>query len=358
MTHAFFKALLFLAAGSVIIGMHHDQDMRKMGGLRKYMPITWITSLIGSLALIGTPFFSGFYSKDSIIAGGGAQHTCGWASGYAHLARADRRVRHGVLQLPHVLPDLPRQGALPPQAVPGRARSCAMTHAMTHGHGAHDDHAHGIDHATARAAREPVVVWVPLVLLAIPSVVIGGIAIGPMLFGGFFDGSIFVDAREASGHGACGGACGALRWQMGLHAVVTPPFWLALAGVVAAWFLYFKRPALAGRHRRAAQAAAQAAREQVLLRLVQRERARARQPRPGHAVLEGRRPVPSSTARWSTARRSTVGWLAGIVRRVQTGFLYSYAFWMVIGLALLLGWFLVGARLGADHAEQLHFFRS
>jgi NADH-quinone oxidoreductase subunit L len=67
MTHAFFKALLFLAAGSVIIGMHHDQDIRNMGGLRKYMPITWITSLLGSLALIGTPFFSGFYSKDSIM---------------------------------------------------------------------------------------------------------------------------------------------------------------------------------------------------------------------------------------------------------------------------------------------------
>jgi NADH-quinone oxidoreductase subunit L len=120
MTHAFFKALLFLAAGSVIIGMHHDQDIRNMGGLRKYMPITWITSLLGSLALIGTPFFSGFYSKDSIIE---AVHAVAPARRRLRVLRgADRRVRDGVLLLPHVLPRLPRQGALPPQALPGRAR--------------------------------------------------------------------------------------------------------------------------------------------------------------------------------------------------------------------------------------------
>ncbi len=119
MTHAFFKALLFLAAGSVIIGMHHDQDIRNMGGLRKYMPITWITSLIGSLALIGTPFFSGFYSKDSIILA--AEHSELLGFGLRHVRRAGRRVRHGLLQLPHVLPGVPRQGAVPAQAVPGRA---------------------------------------------------------------------------------------------------------------------------------------------------------------------------------------------------------------------------------------------
>ena len=113
MTHAFFKALLFLAAGSVIIGMHHNQDIRWMGGLRKYMPITWITSLLGSLALIGTPLFAGFYSKDSIIEAVHCQHAAG--RGLRLLRGAGRRVRHRLLFVPHVLPGVPRQGALRPE---------------------------------------------------------------------------------------------------------------------------------------------------------------------------------------------------------------------------------------------------
>ena len=120
MTHAFFKALLFLAAGSVIIGMHHDQDIRNMGGLRKYMPITWITSLLGSLALIGTPFFAGFYSKDSIIEAVHVSHLPG--SGFAYFAVVAGVFVTAFYSLPHVLPGLPRRGALPPQALPGRAR--------------------------------------------------------------------------------------------------------------------------------------------------------------------------------------------------------------------------------------------
>jgi NADH:ubiquinone oxidoreductase subunit 5 (subunit L)/multisubunit Na+/H+ antiporter MnhA subunit len=128
MTHAFFKALLFLAAGSVIIGMHHDQDIRNMGGLRKYMPITWITSLLGSLALIGTPLFAGFYSKDSIIE---AVHASTCRARASPLRGGGRRVRHGVLFLPHVLPGLPRQGALPPQALPARRRPRTTTTATT-----------------------------------------------------------------------------------------------------------------------------------------------------------------------------------------------------------------------------------
>jgi NADH-quinone oxidoreductase subunit L len=130
MTHAFFKALLFLGAGSVIIGMHHDQDIRNMGGLRKYMPITWITSLLGSLALIGTPFFSGFYSKDSIIEAVHGASTC--RAPALPTSRCGRRVRHRVLFVPHVLPGLPRQGALPPQALPAK-----HDHADDHGHGTH-----------------------------------------------------------------------------------------------------------------------------------------------------------------------------------------------------------------------------
>ena len=113
MTHAFFKALLFLAAGSVIMGMHHNQDIRWMGGVRKYMPITWITSLLGSLALIGTPLFAGFYSKDSIIEAVHFSHIPG--SGFAYFAVHGGRVRHRVLFVPHVLPGVPRQGALRPE---------------------------------------------------------------------------------------------------------------------------------------------------------------------------------------------------------------------------------------------------
>jgi NADH-quinone oxidoreductase subunit L len=116
MTHAFFKALLFLGAGSVIIGMHHEQDMRNMGGLRKYMPITWITMWIGSLALIGTPFFSGFYSKDTIIEAAGCTRTCQLGGHLWLLGGAGWRVRDQLLQLPPAVPDLPRQGALPRRA--------------------------------------------------------------------------------------------------------------------------------------------------------------------------------------------------------------------------------------------------
>ncbi len=272
MTHAFFKALLFLGAGSVIIGMHHDQDIRNMGGLRKYMPITWITSLIGSLALIGTPFFSGFYSKDSIILA--VEHSeFGWVSTYATFAvlagvfvtafysfRMYFLVFHGKERFRH-------------KPFPGE-----HDHADAHGHA----HVH-VPH------ESPAVVWVPLVALAIPSVVIGFIAIGPMLA---VDSSM---ARSSSMPRSI------RRWsmwpstlrmpcEMGLHAILTPPFWLALAGVVAAWFLYLKRPELADVDRQHARAAAQAAREQVLLRLVQRERARARVSRGlGLAAVECRR---------------------------------------------------------------------
>ena len=153
MTHAFFKALLFLAAGSVIIGMHHDQDIRNMGGLRKYMPITWITSLIGSLALIGTPLFAGFYSKDSIIEAVHASHLPG--AGFAYFAVAGRRLRHRVLFVPDVLPGLPRPGALPRQAVPADAHDEHAAHDDAEGHGAdaHATHAEPDPHAARRARR-------------------------------------------------------------------------------------------------------------------------------------------------------------------------------------------------------------
>jgi NADH-quinone oxidoreductase subunit L len=244
MTHAFFKALLFLAAGSVIIGMHHDQDIRNMGGLRKYMPITWITSLVGSLALIGTPFFSGFYSKDSIIEAVALSNIPG--SGFAYFAvmasvfvtalyafRMYFLVFHGeerfgkAVHHEHV------------------AHVKAAAHAADDHHDeAHDD-AHAEEHhglAPGQKPHEtPWVVTLPLILLAIPSAIIGFITIEPLLFGDFFKGAIFVDSEAHPVmdelahhfHGA---------FAMATHAVTTAVFWLALLGVVAAWYLYMKRP--------------------------------------------------------------------------------------------------------------------
>ncbi len=234
MTHAFFKALLFLAAGSVIIGMHHDQDIRNMGGLRKYMPITWITSLIGSLALIGTPFLSGFYSKDSIIEAVALSHIPG--AGFAYFSvlagvfvtafysfRMYFLVFHGEERF-------------------GKADD---EHHHEH-HGDHDDEevAHDHHHGLAPGQKPhetPWVVTLPLVLLAIPSLVIGYLAIGPMVFGDYFKGVIFIDhhAHPAMEHLAehFHGAA-----AMGIHALTTLPFFLALAGVVVSWFFYMKRP--------------------------------------------------------------------------------------------------------------------
>ncbi|MDD5180579.1 MAG: NADH-quinone oxidoreductase subunit L, partial [Gallionellaceae bacterium] len=229
MTHAFFKALLFLGAGSVIIAMHHDQDIRNMGGLKKYMPITWITSLIGSLALIGTPFFSGFYSKDSIIEAVEYSHLPG--SGFAYFA-----VVAGVFVTAFY--------------------SFRMYFLVFHGEerfgkGHHDhqgdhadeeisaDHHHGL--APGQKPHEtPWVVWLPLALLAIPSLAIGFITVEPMLFGNFFQEAIHIGAEHEGMkelakefHGAA---------AMALHSFIALPFMLALAGVVSSWFFYMKRP--------------------------------------------------------------------------------------------------------------------
>lgn len=231
MTHAFFKALLFLGAGSVIMGMHHDQDIRNMGNLKKYMPITWLTSLVGSLALIGTPFLSGFYSKDSIIEAAKASTITG--SGFAYFA-----VLAGVFVTAFY--------------------SFRMYFLVFHGkekwrkhhHGAHHDdhhddaHHHGLG-PNDNPHESSWVVTLPLIMLAIPSVFIGYIAIEPMLFGEFFKGVIHVNAEV---HPVM--ATLAHHWHeiyhspsgMAIHGLMTVPFFLALSGVVVAWFFYMKRP--------------------------------------------------------------------------------------------------------------------
>ena len=239
MTHAFFKALLFLGAGSVIIGMHHDQDMRNMGGLWKYMPVTWITSLLGSLALIGFPFLSGFYSKDSIIEAVQLSHIPG--AGYAYFC-----VIVGVFVTAFY------SFRMYFLVFHGEER---FGKAAEHHHDAHDDHGaahadddHGHDehhHGLAPGQKpheSPWVVTVPLVLLAIPSVLIGFFTIEPMLFGSFFKGVIhFSESHPVMAelgeefHGAVG---------MAIHGLTTLPFFLAMAGVAVAWLFYMKMPAI------------------------------------------------------------------------------------------------------------------
>ena len=320
MTHAFFKALLFLAAGSVIIGMHHDQDIRNMGGLRKYMPITWITSLIGSLALIGTPFLSGFFSKDSIILAVGASDIPG--ASFAYFA-----VLAGVFVTAFY--------------------SFRMYFLVFHGEErfgkAHDDHHHADDHgddhhhglAPGQKPHEtPWVVWLPLVLLAIPSLAIGYIAIGPMLIGDFFKGVIHVDAVAHPAmahfvkefHGAA---------AMGLHGLRTPPFFLALGGVALSWFFYMKRPDIPAAIQRRFSAIHTLFENKYYFdkfnELVFAGGARLLGKglwRGGDvAVIDGL--LVNGSAR-------LVGLVARVTRLFQTGYMYHYAFVMIFGLLVLL----------------------
>ena len=319
MTHAFFKALLFLAAGSVIMGVHHNQDIRWMGGVRKYMPITWITSLLGSLALIGTPLFSGFYSKDSIIE---AVHaTTLWGAGFANFA-----VLAGVFVTAFY--------------------SFRMYFLVFHGKErfdqdphAHHDHAdHSSGHDDAHVPHEsPWVVTAPLLLLAIPSVVIGYLTLGPLVHGDLLKDAILVDAaRHPAMAALSAGFHGAA--QMAWHGLQTAPFWLAVAGVAMAWYFYLVNPAVP---------AAIKARVMPLYTLLENkyymdwfnENILARGARGlGFALWKGGdEAVIDGTAVNGSAR--VVAIFAALVRRLQTGYLYHYALAMIVGLFVLLTWF-------------------
>jgi NADH-quinone oxidoreductase subunit L len=324
MTHAFFKALLFLAAGSVIIGMHHEQDIRKMGGLRKYMPITWITSLIGSLALIGTPFLSGFYSKDSIIEAVALSHIPG--AGFAYFA-----VMAGVFVTAFY------SFRMYFLVFHGEER---FGHAEHHDHhGDHDDEETSHDHHHGLAPGEkphetPWVVWLPLVLLAIPSVAIGFIAIGPMVFGDYFNGVIFIDheAHPAMQHLAehFHGAA-----AMGVHSLTTMPFFLALAGVVTSWFFYMKRPDIpAAIQRRFSLINTLFENKyyfdkfnEVIFAGGARVLGKAFWRGGDVAVIDG--VMVNGSAK-------LVAWIAAVTRFFQTGYVYHYAFTMIIGVFVLM----------------------
>lgn len=369
MTHAFFKALLFLAAGSVIIGMHHDQDIRNMGGLRKYMPITWITALLGSLALIATPLFSGFYSKDSIIEAVRESHL--WGSGFAYFAvvagvfvtafysfRMYFLVFHGKERFrdkpfppddspadhepAHNVPHANGHGGpadLHPPAGLAPALSAAMP-ASASTPALHDAH-----HEPHEPHESPWVVTLPLIALAIPSVVIGYLTIGPMLFGDFFGDAIFVNGEAHPAmetlreefHGA--GA-------MALHALATLPFWLSVAGVVVAYVFYLVNPAIP---------AAVKARSGFVYRLLENkyyldwinENILARLARLiGFGLWKGGDEGLIDGVLVNGSANS-IGGIAAMGRRLQTGHLYWYALVMIMGVIGMMTWLLSWRSLAA-----------
>ena len=329
MTHAFFKALLFLAAGSVIIGMHHDQDIRNMGGLRKYMPITWVTALLGSLALIGTPLFSGFYSKDSIIIAVGASNL--WGSSFAYFAvmagvfvtafysfRMYFLVFHGEERFRHK--------PFPPE----------------------DDHGHD-DHGEAHEPHEsPWVVTAPLVLLAIPSVVVGFMTIEGMLFGNFLKDAIFVDGARHPAmaelaeefHGAA---------ALALHGLQTAPFWLALAGVVTAWWFYLKQPSIPAAIRKAAGPVYRLLENKYYMDWINEHVFAAGARLLGRGLWKGGDVALIDGAVVNGSAR-VVGSIAVLTRLVQTGHLYWYALVMILGVVGFMTWqlwpFLFGGLMG------------
>lgn len=322
MTHAFFKALLFLAAGSAIIGMHHDQDMRHMGNLKKYMPITWITMLIGNLSLIGTPLFSGFYSKDSIIEavhfsdlpGSGFAYFAVLASVFVTAFYAFRQyfmVFHGKEKWREI-------------------------HHEHHSDGHDDGHHHGLG-KNDNPHESPWVVTLPLILLAIPSVIIGYIAIEPMLYGDFFKDVIYVN-HEA--HPVMAQMKEAFHGPLAMvsHSLHTPVLYLAVAGVVTAWVLYVKAPHLPAKIASAFSPIYKLLDNKYYLDTIYY-----------NVFAKGSRALGNFF--WKVGdiaiidngivnnSAKLVGAVSARVRKMQTGFIYTYATVMVFGLLVLIAIF-------------------
>ncbi|MCM5678371.1 NADH-quinone oxidoreductase subunit L [Schlegelella sp. S2-27] len=321
MTHAFFKALLFLGAGSVIIGMHHDQDIRNMGGLWKYMKITWITSLLGSLALIGTPLFSGFYSKDSIIEAVHASQLP--AAGFAYFAvvvgvfvtafysfRMYFLVFHGKERF-HDKP-------FPPED--------------DHAHdGHHDEH-----HEHHEPHESPWVVTAPLLLLAVPSVVIGFMTIQPMLFGDFLKDAISVDTAKHPAmaelaehfHGAA---------AMALHGLTLPPFWLALAGVVLAYLFYMVKPGIPAMLRQRLGFLVRIMENKYYMDWINENIFAAAARLLGRGLWKGGDAALIDGVVINGSAK-LVGRTASLVRLFQSGYIYHYALVMIVGIFVLMTW--------------------
>ncbi len=332
MTHAFFKALLFLAAGSVIIGMHHEQDMRKMGGLAKYMPITAITCWIGALALIGTPFFSGFYSKDAIIEAVGESHR--WGASYAYWC-----VLCGVFVTALYTFRMLFMTFHGPERFRAAHGADGRQDASAPGHETHQepDAGPGAGHAPHES---PLVVTLPLIALAIPSVLIGALTVGPVLFGSYFGSAIFVLPQNNVVGKVGEEFSGALT--AALHGFSALPFWFALAGVVTAWVFFLWRPQLADVAAQRLSAVRTLLTHKYYFDWFNEHVVAPLTCRIGVGLWKGGDEVLIDGA-LVNGTAAGIGWFGGLVRRVQSGYLYSYAFWMMIGLALLLGWFLAHA---------------
>ena len=347
MTHAFFKALLFLAAGSVIIGMHHEQDMRKMGGLAKYMPITAITSWIGTLALVGTPFFAGFYSKDAIIEAVGESHR--WGATYAYWCvmagvfvtslysfRLLFMTFHGPERFRHA-----HAAGYETMGHDADAKSAGGHGHDAHAHDAHakHDHAHD-DHAHGHAVEpheSPAVVTVPLIALAIPSVLIGFLTVSPVLFGNYFG-----DAIQVLEHNNVVAEIGKeFPGPVGfaLKGFASLPFLLLVAGAFTAWLFFLKKPSLANSVARTFGWLREILVQKYYFDWFNQTIIAGLTRAIGFGLWKAGDQVLIDGALVNGSAH-TVSWFGSVIRRVQNGYLYSYAFWMVIGLAVLLGWFL------------------
>jgi NADH-quinone oxidoreductase subunit L len=352
MTHAFFKALLFLAAGSVIIGMHHEQDMRKMGGLRKYMPITYWTSLLGTLALVGTPFFAGFYSKDTIIeAAAHAAHSehASWISQYAYWAVLlgafvtafySFRLLYMTFHGKERFRDAHAEHGHDDHAHDAHAHDGHKHDDHAHDGGAHDDHGH---HGAHEPHESPWVVTLPLILLAIPSVLIGFFTAGPMLFGTDWLGRhkqlpFFLGAIDLSAARDTIAQVGEEAWhgpiKFALHGFTAPAFWLAFSGFALATIMYLWKPELPAKAAKLFK---------LPIRILENKYGMDNLWIDGFAgggvqVGKASRAIDSKLIDGAIVNGSAglVGFVANLTRRVQSGYLYHYAFAMIIGLIVLL----------------------
>jgi NADH-quinone oxidoreductase subunit L len=360
--------------------MHHEQDMRKMGGLAKYMPITAITSWIGTLALVGTPFFSGFYSKDAIIEAVGESHR--WGATYAYWCvllgvfvtslysfRLVFMTFHGPERFRHAHGAGHEGGEHGVAGDPGPGG--ALAHATAHGHGeahgahssaahgsgshgapvgahasAHDSHghdAHGAGHGHDDAHHEPphespAVVTIPLIALAIPSLIIGAITAGAVLFGDFFGNAIQVlehndvvkEIGEHNWHGAL---------AFGLHGVVAVPFLLVVLGFMTAWVFFYWKPSLANATARNLSVLRTILVNKYYFDWINENIIAAASRLLGRSLWRGG-DMALIDGGLVNGTAAGMGWFGSVIRQVQSGYLYSYAFWMIIGLAVMLGYFL------------------